>query len=164
MGNEAAFGDENADKYFLGSRGLSAGTVLDANLGQGAAVAGTVGGGVIGAAAGAGLGIGASKMATSALKDTRIPDINIPKKMPLIGGKSLALSKPGLHSPKIRGLGAIGAIAGAAIGGSAYLRGYTNRNKDFIQSNPYSKGSAMQASSTGAYGDIVLGMHNSRRG
>lgn len=108
--------------------------------------------------------MGLSSMATSALKDTRIPDINIPDKVPLIGGKTLALSKPGLHSPKIRGLGAIGAIAGLAIGGSAYMRSYVNRNKDFMQSNPYNRGSAMQASSTGAYGDIVLGMHNSRRG
>ena len=137
---------------------------MDANLGQGTAVSGTVGGAAVGAAGGAALGIGASKMATSALKDTRIPDINIPNKVPLVGGKSLALSKAGTHSPKIRGLGAVGAIAGAAIGGSSYLRNYTNRNKEFLQSNPYSRGSAMQASSTGAYGDIVLGMHNSRRG
>lgn len=58
----------------------------------------------------------------------------------------------------------VGAIAGAAIGAGAGIASYVNRNRDFYESNPYSRGSAMQASSTGAYGDIVLGMHNSRRG
>jgi hypothetical protein len=183
IGNQAAFGDEDADKYFLGSRGLSAGTVFDSSLGQTSAIAGTAAGATLGAAGGAAVGMGASKVLTDSLKNTSIhnavsgtvmpPLINagqstgkFPGNIPLIGGKNIpkSLIKPGMHSPKIRGLGAVGAIAGAAIGGSAYMRSYVNRNQDFMQSNPYSRGSAMQASSTGAYGDIVLGMHNSRRG
>lgn len=136
-------------------------------------MAGTLAGGAIGAAAGGALGMGASKVLTESLKGTNIHSAisgqtvgKFADSIPLLGGKNIpkSLIKAGPHSPKIRGLGAVGAIAGAAIGGTTYMRGYFNRNKDFMQSNPYSRGSAMQASSTGAYGDIVLGMHNSRRG
>jgi hypothetical protein len=183
IGNEAAFGDEDADKAFLGSRGLSAGTVFDSTIGEGAMVGGTVAGGAIGAAGGGMLGMGVSKVLTDSLKNTNIhnavsgtvmpPLINagqstgkFPANVPLVGGKNIpkSLIKPGMHSPKVRGFGAVGAIAGAAIGGSAMARSYVNRNRDFFESNPYSRGSAMQAASTNAYGDVVLGMHNSRRG
>jgi hypothetical protein len=165
IGNEAAFGNEDADKAFLGSRGLSAGTVLDSTIGDGAVIGGTLAGGVIGAAAGAAVGMGASKGLTEALKNTNVPG-TIAEDVPLIGGRRIPQSilKAGTHSPKVRGLGAVGAIAGAAIGGSAFINSYVNRNRDFFESNPYSRGSAMQASSTNAYGDLVLGMHNSRRG
>lgn len=106
-------------------------------------------------------------------------DVNIPKqfakKMPVVGGKNIPLigGKKILSAGKMSsgrgravmaGLGMVGAITGAGIGGSAYARNYVNRNKEFFQQNPYSRGSAMQASSTQAYGDLVLGMHNSRRG
>jgi hypothetical protein len=57
-----------------------------------------------------------------------------------------------------------GAIAGGAFGAATYSRSYVNRNRDFFQQSPYNRGSAMQAASTSAYGDMVLGMHNSRRG
>lgn len=183
LGNEAAFGDENADKNFLGQRGLGPGTIFDSKLGQGSAVGGTVAGAVAGAAGGAALGMGLSSIATQGLKDTNIHSaitgsINPPlanagnstgkfaDNIPLLGGRKVpkSLLKPGIHSPKVRGLGAIGAIAGAAIGGSAYLKSYVGRNKDFMESNPYNRGSAMQASSTGAYGDVVFGMYNSRKG
>lgn len=149
--------------------------MLDASMGSTAAIGGTVAGAAIGAAGGAALGMGLSSVATTALKNTTIKEANtiIPKAIPLIGGKKIpeSIIKAGVHSPKVRGFGAVGAIAGLAIGGSAYMRGYVNRNRDFMESNPYnrgssmnSRGSSMQASSTGAYGDIVLGMHNSRRG
>lgn len=183
LGNEAAFGNENADQAFLGSRGLSPGTVFDSMLGDGMATTGTLAGAGIGAAAGGMAGMAASKVWTDALQDTNIhksisgkvmpPLINAGEStgkfadnIPLIGGKNIpkSLIKPGAHSPKVRGLGAVGAIAGAVIGGSAYMSSYINRNRDFMQSNPYNRGSAAQASSTNAYGDIVLGMHNSRRG
>ena len=59
----------------------------------------------------------------------------------------------------------MGGIAiGGAIGASATTKGNVNRNKELLNTSPYSRGSAMQASSTQAYGDMVLGMHNSRRG
>ena len=165
IGNEAAFGDEDADKAFLGSRGLSAGTVFDSTIGEGAMVGGTVAGGAIGAAAGATLGVGLSRGLTEGLKNTNVPG-KIADDVPLIGGRKIpqSLLKAGTHSPKIRGFGAVGAIAGAVIGGSAMASSYVNRNRDFFESNPYSRGSAMQAASTNAYGDVVLGMHNSRRG
>lgn len=165
LGNEAAFSDENADQAFLGSRGLSPGTVFDSTLGTGSAAAGTVAGGAIGAAAGGAAGMGMSSVLTESLKNTNIPE-KFGKDIPLIGGKKIpsSLLKSGTHSPKIRGLGAVGAIAGAAIGGAAYMKSYVNRNREFFESNPYNRGSAAQASSTSAYGDIVLGMHNSRRG
>lgn len=174
VGNEA-IGDPNADRAFLGSRGLSPGSVLDANMGTGFAAVGTGLGSVAGAAGGGLLGVGIGSL----LKDVDIEkDIKIASKIaddiPIIGGAKIPLGgKTLLKAGKMSGgrakaamfgLGAIGAVAGTAFGASQYARSYVNRNKDFFESNPYSKGSAMQASSTGAYGDIVLGMHNSRRG
>lgn len=106
-------------------------------------------------------------------------DVNMPKKfakdIPLVGGKDIPMvgGKKILSAGKIgkgrgravgMGLAAVGAIGGAAIGGTAYAKSYVNRNRDFFEQSPYSRGSAMQASSTNAYGDMVLGMHNSRRG
>ncbi len=169
LGNEAAFGDKDADRYFLGERGLSPGTLLDSTVGSGFAAGGTVAGGLLGAAGGAAVGMGASSM----LKEAKFAnDVNIPEKfaddIPLIGGKKVpmggkTLFKGGVSS-KARGLGLIGAAVGGTIGASAFVSSHINRNQDFYKANPYSRGSAMQASSTGAYGDIVLGMHNSRRG
>ncbi len=169
LGNEAAFGDENADRYFLGERGLSPGTVLDSTFGSGMAAGGTIAGGALGAAGGAAAGIGASKM----LKEAKFAnDINIPEKfsdsIPLLKGKNVPLGGKTLFkggvTTKARGLGLIGAAVGGAVGASAFVSSHINRNREFFQSNPYNRGSAMQASSTGAYGDIVLGMHNTRRG
>lgn len=173
LGNEAAFGNENADKAFLGQRGLSAGTMLDANLEGGAAVGGTAIGGVLGAAGGGAIGAAAGSM----LKDAKFSkDINIPKNfaedIPLVGGKKVRfiggknLFKAGMGgSPKAAAMiGIAGAVVGGGFGAATYGRSYVNRNRDFFQQNPYSRGSAMQAASTSAYGDIVLGMHNSRRG
>lgn len=169
LGNEAAFGDPNADRYFLGERGLSPGSLLDASTGSAFAAGGTIAGGLLGAAAGGAVGMGASSM----LKEAKFAnDINIPeriaKDVPLIGGKKIpmggkTLFKGGVSS-KAKGLGLLGAAVGGAIGASAFVSSHVNRNRDFYKANPYSRGSAMQASSTGAYGDIVLGMHNTRRG
>ncbi len=138
-------------------------------MGSGFAAGGTVAGGLLGAAGGAAVGMGASSM----LKEAKFAnDVNIPEKfaddIPLLGGKKVpmggkTLFKGGVSS-KARGLGLIGAAVGGTIGASAFVSSHINRNRDFYKANPYSRGSAMQASSTGAYGDIVLGMHNSRRG
>lgn len=176
LGNEAAFGDKDADRYFLGERGLSPGSLFDASVGTGVAVGASAAGGVLGAAAGGAAGVSAGSLlrGTDVKRDINIAEKfadDIPliggKKVPLVGGKKI-LSAGKMGSGRGRavmaGLGIAGAITGAGIGASAYTRGYVNRNKEFYQSNPYSRGSAMQASSTGAYGDIVLGMHNSRRG
>lgn len=175
----AAFGDENADRYFTGRdldsrfllgsmtgglagglmRATAPGDAIAANpslvtMGAGEAMAGgvigagigaAVFGGPLGAKAGAGL-IG---------------------KLPKGGyiGKGIGML----------GLGAMGAIAGAGIGGAiggsmgvtlpaaATLGGHINRNQEFYRQSPYSSSSST-ASQLSASGDIVLGMHNSRRG
>jgi len=169
LGNEAAFGDQNADRYFLGQRGLSPGSVVDAVGGPAASVASPIVGGALGAAGGLAMGAGAASMLKEAkfANDVKVPT-HYAKDIPLIGGKKIPLGGKTLFkggvSSKARGLGLLGAVAGGAIGATAMTASYINRNRDFYQSNPYSRGSAMQASSTGAYGDIVLGMHNSRRG
>lgn len=176
-GNEIAFGDPNADQYFLGSRGLSPGTMLEGTLGSsGAAQIGTMTGGVFGAAAGGMVGVGAAEI----LRGSEFSkDVNIPKNfaddLPLVGGKKVPLVggmnvfKAGkMGSARGRavafGLGALGVVAGGAYGASTYTRSQINRNADFYRQSPYSRGSAMQAASTNAYGDMVLGMHNARRG
>ena len=73
------------------------------------------------------------------------------------------------------GLGAMGAIAGAGIGGAvggsmgvalpaaASIGGHINRNQEFYRQSPYTSSSST-AAQLNASGDIVLGMHNSRRG
>jgi hypothetical protein len=177
LGNEAAFGDQDADRYFLGERGLSPGTLLDSATGSGFAAGGTALGGALGAAGGGMLGAGVA----SVLKDTNLTDdVKIPTKfaddIPLIGGKKVPLggttvlsANRGKGARSLAKMGRGGLIAagigvGAGIGASAFVASHVNRNRDFYKANPYSRGSAMQASSTGAYGDIVLGMHNSRRG
>lgn len=169
---DIAFGDPEADKYFMGSQGLGAGGLFDAKTGSAGAAAGTIGGAAAGAIFG-GLGAGAAgsmmKQQTfqNGLKVAQNFGTGIPliggKKVPLVGGRSIIR---GGARAKIGGgaLGIAGAIAGAAIGASAMTRGYTNRNKQFFNESAYAKGSAMQATSTQAYGDMVLGMHNTRRG
>jgi hypothetical protein len=62
---------------------------------------------------------------------------------------------------------AAGGIAGAAIGGgigAAPTVGYINRNRQLLRESPYSNTSMMTADALNATGDIVFGMHNSRRG
>ena len=177
---QAAFSNDDADKSFMGEQGLSPGGVLDAATGSKAGVIGSVAGGIGGGALGLALGKRANKGANEILKGTDKvkalkfdKDVNVPKNfadnIPLIGGKKVpgiggkTLLKGGVTG-SMHGLGALGAIAGAAIGGTALLRGHLNRNKEFSAQSPYSRGSAMQARSTQAYGDMVLGMHNARRG
>lgn len=92
LAGEAAFGDENADRYFLGERGISPGSLLDAHLGSGAAAAGSIAGLGVGAAVGGGLGA----MARNAIKDAKFAnDVKIPKTfskaIPLLGEKEVPL-------------------------------------------------------------------------
>jgi hypothetical protein len=144
----------------MGSQGLGVSGLIDATTGSGGGVAGTIGGAAAGGIFG---GIGAAA-AGSALKDVTLQNsLNFPEKMPGLGGKTIL---KGGTAAKMSGgkLGVAGAIVGAAVGASAMTKGYVNRNQQFFKESPYAKGSAMQASSTQAYGDMVLGMHNSRRG
>lgn len=162
LANEAAFGDQNTDKYFMGSQGLSASGLVDSVTGSKGGAAGTIGGAGIGAVFG---GIGAAGVAGMA-KELK-PDSALK-----IGGKTIIHGADKKFNPLMRGMKGMskgglimgGIAAGAAIGATAMTKGYVNRNKEFFNQSPYSRGSAMQASSTQAYGDMVLGMHNSRRG
>jgi hypothetical protein len=144
----------------MGSQGLGVSGLLDANTGSARGAAGTIGGAAIGGIFG---GIGAGAAGSMLKQQSLEKSLNFSEKIPGIGGKTIL--KAGAR-PKIGGgaLGAVGAIAGAALGASTMARSYVNRNQQFFNESPYAKGSAMQASSTQAYGDMVLGMHNSRRG
>lgn len=168
---DVGLGDPNADQYFLGEKGLSPGTIIGSSLGPGVAAAGTAAGGAIGMATGGAVGLGVGSM----LKNAKFAnDVNIPtnfaddlpliggKKVPRIGGKNLF--KGGVGGRGKIGMAIGGALLGGAIGATTYTRNYVNRNRDFFEQSPYNRGSAMQAASTNAYGDMVLGMHNSRRG
>lgn len=144
---DVAFGDPDADKYFTG-RKLSPGVVADAMVPGGKSGTAAMALGGVGALAGAAIGGG-------------------------IG--------------QIFGRGVRGGIAGALIGGvglpAAAAKGYINRNKEFMLSSPYSGNrrldrktmeyipwreqkntSTETANQLNASGDVVLGMHNRRRG
>jgi len=66
-----------------------------------------------------------------------------------------------------RGRGAaIGAAIGGTMGAAAPMAGalsYTRHHRDFFTQSPYGRSSSANAELS-AVGDIVLGMHNSRRG
>lgn len=143
---DVAFGNPDADKYFTG-RKLSPGVVADAMIPGGKSGTATMALGGIGALAGAAIGGG-------------------------IGGTF--------------GRGVRGAIAGGIAGiglGAGLGAAYINRNKEFMLSSPYSGNrrldrrtmeyipwteqrntSTQTARELSASGDVVLGMHNRRRG
>lgn len=160
----AAFGDEDADRYFTGRD-------LDARFLAGSMMGG-LGGGMLQATApgdvmatkagfpGGGAGMLASSATTGAIGGAAGGVTGS-----VIGGAiggAFSMGKAG----KIAG-GAMGGLAGLALGASlpsaAIIGGHINRNQDFYKQSPYS-GSSATASQLSASGDIVLGMHNSRRG
>jgi hypothetical protein len=126
---------------------------------------GVVGGGLI---AGAGIATGAFKASSSGIK------VGLGA---YFGGESLGSSvkaglagfKPGLKSgakTMLKG-GVIGAAVGAAgIGlGALGVRSYVSNNQKFFNESPYAgRTSSSIANSMNSSGDIVLGMHNARRG
>jgi len=149
---ESTLGTSDADRYFTGrkfSTRFLAGTAMGGPLGGAlqstapsdmlATGSAAVTGNPVGYAAG-GSAIGA-----------------------LTGGGVAALAGTGF---KGKALGAIGgAIVGGAVGGSlpfAAAGQYARSNKEFFSQSPYGRSTANNDLS--AVGDIVLGMHNSRRG
>jgi hypothetical protein len=63
--------------------------------------------------------------------------------------------------------GAIGAAVGAGVGlaaGTGYVGSYARNNQQLISQSPFANRSTATADALNASGDIVLGMHNSRRG
>lgn len=162
---EAAFGDKNADRYFTGRSldtrflvgsmmGGVGGGILQATApgdlmatNPAVGLAGGITGGLGGGLAGAALGGFAGSSAIGALKEL----VEGTKAAPFMAGASKL------------GAGTMGAIVGGAIGASAVLGRMIKGNQQFYAESPYMPSSAV-ASQLNATGDIVLGMHNSRRG
>ena len=163
---EVGLGDENADRYFMGSK-FSARSLVGAGLGGalGEAIQMTSPGDYmktnpivlagVGGQAIAGAGVGGLAGG--------------------IGGALLGVKSGGSTFGKVaKGIvgGVMGAGMGATIGGAAPItaagistKSYMNDNAEFFASSPYSgRGTQQIMNDTGASGNIVLGMHNSRKG
>jgi len=135
---EAAFGDANADRYFTG-RDLSSRFLIGSMMGG-------VGGGILQASA-PGDFVATNPAAGAATVG--------------LGGAGGAVAGGFVGSVFSRGVR--GAIVGGAIGALATLGNRLQNNREFYSQSPYSS-SGSTAAGLNATGDIVLGMHNSRRG
>lgn len=143
-----------------------------AGLGVGAGVGGIIGG-LIGRGKGAAIGAGIGGAIGTMAGIGAAPSAAL---MPL-GGMAFGAFK-GAKKGGLKGAlagGALGALAGGAagtmaIGGSVAMtalpvKSYINNNQQFFSESPYgSRTSSSIANSLNASGDIVLGMHNSRKG
>lgn len=141
---EAAFGRPDADRAFLG-------TELSGRFLAGSILGGPVGG---------------LMRASAPLDYNRVypiaPTSTQQAGSAIIGGAIFGA----IGSMRSGKVGAIGAIAGAALGATAplnYTLGRMRNNQDFYSQSPYSR-SRQLANELNASGDIVLGMHNSRGG
>ncbi len=154
---EVGLGDKDADRYFTGSKfsgrsllgaGIggnlgtaiqmtSPGDYMKTNMAMPGPVESTIGGAGTGILAGGAIGA-----AVGAKKGKGI-------KGGIIGGLMGAVA---------------GSVAGAAVP-IAGTRSYMSNNAEFFKQSPYSpRSSRNMMNDLGAAGDIVLGMHNSRRG
>jgi hypothetical protein len=150
---ESTLGTPDADRYFTGrkfSARFLAGTAMGGPLGgalQSTAPSEMFATGQIGAVTGNPAGHAAGMAAIGG-----------------ISGGALGARHGGSAKAKI--LGAIGgSITGGAVGGAlpfAAAGQYARSNREFFSQSPYGRSTANNDLS--AVGDIVLGMHNSRRG
>lgn len=160
---EAAFNDTEADRYFTGRD-------LDARFLAGTLMGG-VGGGLLQATA-PGDYFAANPPINS---DTFAASIVAARTAtgPVTGGMGAAagaflgsgFGKTGSKIGKIGG-GLVGGVVGANLGillPALGVGAYMNNNREFFQNSPYSTTRNTQ-NALNASGDIVLGMHNSRRG
>ena len=143
---EAAFGSPDADRAFLG-------TELSGRFLAGSILGGPVGGLMKASAPMDYMKVNpATPTARTQVASTAIGG--------LLGGIAGGIGVAGNK------YGAVGAIAGAAMGAIAPLE-YTRRriqnNQDFYSQSPYAR-SRQLATELNASGDIVLGMHNARGG
>ena len=148
---EGAFGDENADRYFTGMD-LSARTLIGQSTG-----------GILGGAI----------RATDPMQQYMINPVAPSPMATGVGGTVVGGLLGGVIGGAKRGFkgGALGAtlgmLAGGIAGGAAAAAapiGYMRQNREFFTQSPYSPLGSTQAQALNATGDIVLGMHNSRRG
>lgn len=154
---ETAFGDANADRYFTG-RDLSLRTFMGASIGGlgGEMLQMTDSGDymatspimpanpLVSSAAGAGVGTGIGSLAGAAIAKAR--------------------GKGGIKGALLGGV--IGNIAGGIMGGAASASvplSHMRNNQQFFSQSPYSP-MLGTSGNLNATGDIVLGMHNARRG
>lgn len=123
--------------------------LLGATLGAGAGV--TAGSGTAGLAVGGGFGaaVGLTSLGTGIYEGYK-------------RGKTLKGALIGGGVGAVLGMGVVGGTVAATAGP---VRNYVNDNRRFFDQSPYAgRTSANIANSLNASGDIVLGMHNSRRG
>lgn len=153
---DVAFGTPDADNYMLGGRdltpSLAMGSLMPGIAGMPARLKNAADLGMY--------GYGSSAIASA----------------PLAGaGMGLAVGAIGGQIAKKRGVphigGVRGALAGAAIGGAIGLAGAVQAathpyrsNPNLFRNSPYYNTSLSNAERLNASGDIVLGMHNTRRG
>jgi hypothetical protein len=158
---DVAFDDPDADVAFMG-RKMSSRFLL------GTAIGGPMG--------------GALRYSAPSDLMTVNPAIPVPTPANLIatGVASTALGIGGVAAGLKYGKGArnkiFGALAGGLVGGSLppmlgagttalALKGHVNRNQKFYNESPYAgRTSGSIANAMNSSGDIVLGMHNARRG
>jgi len=179
---DVAFGDPNADESFLG-RKLTPGAVVDSMMPGGAA--GTTAAAATGLGAIVGGGIGTYVGRKSGVRAAARAG-NTTGNLLAAGARSTVADN--LLSPVTRTLGGGigGALIGAGIGAGIFAAAssaYINRNERFFRESPYvgnrklnrdmsyggnlynSRNSSLQtAQELNADGNIVLGMHNLRRG
>jgi hypothetical protein len=144
-----AFGDSNVDRYFMGSD-------TSARF-----MAGSLMGGPMGTAL--------ALTSPSDFLGTHQPDLGPALPMATTGALGAAGAGIGLAAGsgvkgRIAGAfagGALGSIAGAGAGIYPTYK-YASENREFLRSSPYST-SRSNALALNADGNIVLGMHNSRR-
>lgn len=162
---EAAFGDSEADRYFTGRD-------LDARFFAGSLMGG-VGGGLLQATApgdylAANPVMGSEGAFMGSLFAARTAG-GIVGSMPGAAAGSFLGSSIGPKTARVGkvagGLvgGFIGGLVGAVIPVAGGIGGHLSANRDFYQNSPYSS-SRQTSQALNASGDIVLGMHNSRRG
>lgn len=152
---DVAFGTPDADRYFTGRDMSLRGTI-------GAAMGGFEGGALLATAPGdmlainpavpnpvvsiaAGIGIGALAGSMSFKKGKTITS------KILRGGRGTLAG------------GVVGGIVGAAIPALG-VKSHMSNNQQFFSQSPYSPSSARSLMELNATGDVVLGMHNARRG
>lgn len=149
---EGAFGDANADRYFTG-RDLSLRTFAGASIGG-------LGGEMLQ------MTDPGDYMATNPVTGSTVAGAGVGTGVGALAGSAIAKSR---GKGGIKGA-VLGGVIGSALGGIMGRTGYTGlpiqhmrNNQQFFTESPYSplgRGNNM----LNASGNIVLGMHNSRRG
>lgn len=154
---DVAFGTPNADRYFTGRDMSLRGTL-------GAAMGGPIGGALMSTAPG-------DFFAVNPAVPSPAATIPIGTAVGAMAGATAGGLK-GSGSIKSRIFkGALGAVGGGMVGGTigaaipaAGVASYMSDNRQFFSQSPYAPSSARTMADLHATGDVVLGMHNARRG